>query len=87
MIRSPRSTRIITYVFKEPSASYNLASLINPNVSANDNNFNTPSNVSNFCLQSADGFGVLSKLMLTGGQGQDATQLSFNAAAGDCDGS
>lgn len=83
MIRSPKSTRIISYTFKEPSGPYTLYSLLNPAVAANANNINKPAN---FCLQSADGFSVLSKLMVTDGQGQAAIQLDFNATTGDCDG-
>lgn len=84
MIRSPKSTRIVSYTYKEPGASYNLYSLVNPTVAANVNNINKPTN---FCLQSADGFGVQSKLAITNGQGQAAIQLDFNATAGDCNGS
>lgn len=87
MIRSPRSTRVVTYVYEEPSSSYSLASLVNPAAPANANNFNTANNTSNFCLQSADGFGVRSKLTVTGGQGQEAVRLTFDAVGSDCDGS
>lgn len=87
MIRSPRSSRIVTYIYKEPGASYSLASLINPSVPANEANFNKPTNPSNFCFKSADDFNVLSKLTFSGGQGQDAIQLTFDATIGDCDGS
>lgn len=83
MIRSPKSTRIVSYTYKEPGSSYNLYSLINPATPANANNISKPTN---FCLQSADGFGVQSKLVITNGQGQAAIQLDFNATAGDCDG-
>jgi len=86
LIRSPRSTNIITYVYKEPVGGYNLASLINPLLPADANNFNSTSNASNFCLQSADTFSVLAKIILAGGQGQDAIALSFNAVTGDCNG-
>jgi hypothetical protein len=83
-IRSPRSNRIVAYVFKQPAGSYSLAPLINPATPANA--FNKSSNTSNFCLKSADVFGVLSKITLTGGQGQDAVDLQFEAVAGDCNG-
>jgi hypothetical protein len=84
LIRSPRSTRIVTYTFKEPGGSYDLQSLINPNLSTDANNI---SKAANFCLLSADGIGMPSKLMTTGGQGQDAISVSFDAATGDCNGS
>lgn len=84
LIRSPRSTRIVTYVFKQPAGSYSLASLVNPSVGANTNNI---SKAANFCISSADGLGQPSKITLTGGQGQDAIGVSFDALTGDCNGS
>jgi len=84
LIRSPRSTRIVTYTFKEPGGSYNLQSLINPNLSADANNI---SKAANFCVLSADGIGMPSKITTTGGQGQDAIGVSFDATTGDCNGS
>jgi type II secretory pathway pseudopilin PulG len=83
MIRSPRSNRIVIYTFKEPSPSYPLATLINPDVAADENNISKPANI---CLKSADAFAGQSLINLTGGQGQDAIGLSFNVVAGDCDG-
>ncbi len=83
LIRSPRSTRIVSYVFKEPSTSYALAPLINPGVGANANNI---SKAANFCISSADGLGSPSKLMISGGQGQDAISIAFDALVGDCNG-
>src|SRR6266496_369958 len=84
LIRSPRSPRIVSYTFKEPGATYNLKSLINPNLPADTNNI---SKASNFCLLSADGIGMPSKITTSGGQGQDSIGVSFDAASGDCDGS
>lgn len=83
LIRSPRSTRIVSYVFKEPSANYALAPLINPGVAGNANNI---SKAANFCVRSADGFGSPSKIMISGGQGQDAISVAFDALTGDCNG-
>jgi len=84
LIRSPRSNRIVSYVFKQPNGSYNLSTLINPGVAANANNIGKPAT---FCVSSADGLGQPSKIMITGGQGQDAIGVSFDAVAGDCNGS
>lgn len=83
LIRSPRSTRIVPYVFKEPGSGYNLATLINPSDPADADNIEQ---TANFCLSSAEGFGNPSKITVTGGQGQDVIQLAFDAVAGDCDG-
>lgn len=84
IIRSPRSTRIVSYVYRQPSNStYALAPLINPNVAANTNNI---SRAANFCMSSADGIGQMSKVMVSGGQGQDSISVSFDAVTGDCNG-
>lgn len=83
LIRSPKSARIVTYVYRQPAAGYALAPLVNPAVPANANNI---SKAANFCLSSADGLGQPSKLTLTGGQGQDAIGVSFDALVGDCNG-
>jgi hypothetical protein len=83
LIRSPRSTRIVSYVYKEPSATYALAPLINPAIPANANNISKPAS---FCLLSADGLGQPSKITVSGGQGQDAIGVSFDAVTGDCNG-
>jgi hypothetical protein len=83
LIRSPRSTRIVSYTFKQPGVNYNLASLVNPSVAGNVNNISKPTN---FCLNSADGLGQPSKIIISGGQGQDAIGVSFDTATGDCNG-
>jgi len=84
LIRSPRSTRIVSYVYKEPVGSYSLAPLINPSTPGDVNNISQPAS---FCLSSADGLSQPSKITVTGGQGQDAIGVSFDAVAGDCNGS
>lgn len=84
LIRSPRSNRIVSYVFRQPGGAYNLTTLVNPAVAANANNI---SKAANFCLSSADGLGTPSKITVTGGQGQDAIGVSFDAVTGDCNGS
>lgn len=84
LVRSPRSTRIVTYTYKEPAAAYSLASLINPSLPADANNI---SKAANFCITSADGLSQPSKITTSAGQGQDALGVSFDALAGDCNGS
>lgn len=85
LIRSPRSTRVVSYVFKQPDSvgDYNLASLINPNLAADANNI---SKAANFCVSSADGLSQPSKITISGGQGQDAIGVSFDTVPGDCNG-
>lgn len=98
MIRSPKSSRIISYTFKEPLTAYSLTNEINPSDASKRNNIvsclasdpggcNATTKAANFCLQSADRIGILSKLTATGGQGQASIQLAFNASPGECDGS
>lgn len=85
LIRSPRSTRIVSYTYKQPNnRGYSLAQLINPSIASNANNI---SKISNFCLTSADGIGHPSMIVASGGQGQDSIGVSFDATTGDCDGS
>ncbi len=84
LIRSPRSTRIVSYVYKEPAGSYALAPLINPLTPGDANNISKPAS---FCVKSADGLGSPSKITISGGQGQDAIGVSFDAVTGDCNGS
>jgi type II secretory pathway pseudopilin PulG len=84
LIRSPRSTRIVTYVYKEPSPNYALAPLIDPAIPADANNISKPAS---FCLSSSDGIGQPSKITISGGQGQDAIGVSFDTVTGDCNGS
>ncbi len=83
LIRSPRSTRIVSYVYQEPAGSYGLAPLIDPSTLGDANNISQPAS---FCLSSADGLGQPSKITISGGQGQDAIGVSFDTVAGDCNG-
>jgi hypothetical protein len=83
LIRSPRSTRIVSYTYKEPVGTYALAPLINPLTPGDVNNISKPAS---FCVKSADGLGTPSKITITGGQGQDAIGVSFDTVAGDCNG-
>lgn len=84
LIRSPRSTRIVSYAYKEPAGSYSLAPLINPATPGDVNNISKPAS---FCVASADGLGSPSKITVSGGQGQDAIGVSFDTVTGDCNGS
>lgn len=84
LIRSPRSTRIISYVYKQPVGNYALAPLVNPATPGDANNISKPAS---FCIKSADGIGTPSKITVSGGQGQDAIGVSFDTVTGDCNGS
>lgn len=80
LIRSPRSTHIVTYTFKESdlSGSDDLTGVVS-------NSSNIEQNT-NFCIGSADSPGVLAEIAATGSQGQDAFKLTFDVTNGDCNG-
>jgi hypothetical protein len=83
LIRSPNSTRIVSYTYKQPGGAYSLASLINPGLPADANNIGQ---AANFCVSSADGLGQKSKIVVSGGQGQNEISVSFDALTSDCNG-
>jgi type II secretory pathway pseudopilin PulG len=78
IIRSPRSTHIVSYTFQE--ASLLGSNDMTPIVS---NRVNTEQ-LTSFCIKSADNANSIAKFVITGMQGQDAIQLVFGAVAGDC---
>ena len=80
LIRSPRSTHILMYTFK---ASDLAGSNDMTGVVSNAANIEIPSN---FCVTSADRLVPTAEIKTTGGQGQDAFQLNFDAPGGDCNG-
>lgn len=83
LIRSPRSSRIVSYTYKEPAAvpNINLSTIVSsPSVNANK--------LTNYCLRSADNIGIPAKLVISGtGGNQTAAQIVFDAVVvGDCNG-
>lgn len=83
IIRSPVSSRIVSYTYKEPSSTPVI------DVTTVANNAATNANkITNFCLTSADLASSKAKLVVTGTTGnQNAAQIVFDqVAAGDCDG-
>jgi type II secretory pathway pseudopilin PulG len=81
LIRSPKSSRIISYTFKAGSPVANDLSSIVSN----------PSNVSqttNFCVENADGGGLPVKIVVTDAPDQQAVQAVFdaNSSGNDCNG-
>jgi hypothetical protein len=84
IIRSPSSTRILTYTYKEPSATptVNLNSVVS-------NSAVNAGKLTNYCLRNADNLGPIAKLTIDGGIGNvNAAQIAFDqTAAGDCNGS
>lgn len=80
LIRSPRSTRILSYTYKTApnSVDSNLLPIVG--------NTNNLGKTTNFCIKNADGFGPPAMLVATGGSNQSAMQLVFDATDGDCNG-
>lgn len=78
LVRSPKSSRVVTYTFAVPVA---IPSDLTPTVSSAANR----SQKTNFCIKNADGLGAPAKLEVGTGS-QDVARLSFNAANTECDG-
>lgn len=80
IIRSPRSTHIVSYTFNESDlgGSNDMTGVVS--------NASNIEQSTNFCVNSVDAPGLLSKITATGNQGQDALQLTFDASSGDCNG-
>lgn len=79
LIRSPRSTRILAYGYKETAATPAKDLLANSGIQSGQ--------IINYCLQSADGGVPPAKLVIGRGGNQAAARTEFNTTAGDCDGS
>jgi hypothetical protein len=82
LIRSPSSTRIVSYTFKiagnTPTAS---------EVTTAIGDANSRSQTTNFCIKSYDQQGNPAKLVVTGGASQSSASINFNATdAADCNG-
>lgn len=79
LIRSPKSTRVVSYTFKVPAVvPTDLSSAV-----STDANRSKPTN---FCIKSADGFGDPARLYISGGGSQSAASVIFNTTAADCNG-
>ncbi len=81
LIRSPRSQRILSYTYKEGAApTTGLLQTVVANSATNS------AKTTNFCITSADGFGLPAKLEVGSGSNQTAVRIIFDAVSGDCDG-
>ncbi len=80
LIRSPKSTRILAYTYKEPSAtpSANLLPVVTSAASRNK--------TTNFCIKHADGLGNGAKLVVTPTATQNAVDIVFDVADTECNG-
>lgn len=80
LIRSPKSTRIISYTFTlSGSVPSDLSSVVGTDANR--------AQATNFCITSADGFGNPARLYISGGASQTAASVIFEAGLGDCNGS
>ncbi len=80
LIRSPKSTNILTYTYKEPSGVPTIALSSIVSSSANRNKS------VNFCFKNADGQGAAARLAISPTATQNAVQVVFDAAATECNG-
>lgn len=81
LIRSPKSSRVVSYTYKPSSPVANdLSSVVGS--SANT------SQTTNFCVKNADSLGLPAKLIVTGAPNQQAVQIGFDADSGgnECNG-
>jgi type II secretory pathway pseudopilin PulG len=81
LIRSPKSSRIVSYTYK-PTAipAVDLSPVVNAAVNAGQ--------TTNFCLKNADGSGLPAKIVVTNAPTQEAVQVTFDADSGgnECNG-
>lgn len=79
LLRSPKSSRIVSYTFAVPVT---VPTDLTPTVS----NAANRSRATNFCIKSYDGLGLPARLAISGGATQSAASMIFNAADTDCNG-
>lgn len=82
LVRSPRSTRIVPYTYREVEAvpTIDLTTVVNPAAG-------NASKVTNYCIKNADGLGAPAKLVIGTGGNQGAAQIVFDTVETDCNGS
>jgi hypothetical protein len=79
LIRSPKSTRVVSYTFKVAGS---VPTDLTPTVSTAANRSKT----TNFCIKNADGFGNPAMLVISGGATQASAAINFNGLSTDCNG-
>lgn len=79
LMRSPKSSRIISYTFAVPAS-------VPTDLTATVSNAANRSKATNFCIKSSDGLGLPARLAISGGASQSAATMVFNAADTDCNG-
>lgn len=80
LIRSPKSSRVVSYTFKVTPAA--PPSDLTSTVAAAANR----AKVTNLCIKSADGLGSPAKLVISGGASQSAASVVFNSVDTECNG-
>lgn len=81
LIRSPSSTRIVSYTFKVAGSAPSPAEVTN---AVNDPN--SRSQTTNLCIKNYDLQGPPAKLVISGGANQSAASIKFDATDTDCNG-
>ena len=79
LIRSPKSSRIVSYTFKVPAA---VPTSLSPYVNDANNLLKT----TNFCFKDAEGNGQQAHLRITNAPNQEAAKVLFNTPNTECNG-
>lgn len=79
LIRSPKSSRILSYTFA-------ISAAVPTDLTSTVANPANRSKATNVCIKSSDGFGLPARLAISGGSSQSVTTMVFNAADTDCNG-
>ena len=78
LVRSPKSSRVVTYTFTVPAT-------VPTNLTTTVSNAANRLQKTNFCIKNADGLGPPAKLEITGGN-QNVARIFFNSLDSECNG-
>lgn len=81
LVRSPRSTRIVPYSYKEAGSDPTIDLTTVVNTAAGN-----AGKVVNYCIKNADGLGAPAKMVIGTGGNQGAAQIIFDTVETDCNG-
>ena len=79
LIRSPKSSRIVSYTFVVPTT-------VPTSLTTTVSNAVNRAQLTNFCIKNGDGLGLPARLEISGGASQSAAKVIFNAADTECNG-
>lgn len=79
LVRSPKSSRIVSYTFAVPAS-------VPANLTSTVSDPNNRTKATNLCIKNADGLGQAARLFISGGASQSAASIVFNAPDSECNG-